>query len=458
MKHLANIVRKEIRELITPGTLVSIIAMSVLFAAIGAMVGSEIEKSVKPPEFAIANLDPLEGGNAEHSAGAMNDFESWYEGFFGVGTGDKVTILDGGDLAILDGGDVDERLALMERIGKDCLIVIPKNFSENIDGSGMGVIETFWIQSETGMMSDLSSAMLSPVMTYLSDFATESYLVSKGLGPEDAKHSINLVYAGRDSTYLQGKLHEGVSPSEISAAASSQTLFIPLVVMLIVVMIGSVLIASIGSEKENKTLETLLTMPISRTTVVFGKILGSAVAGLVFGGIYMGGMVFYMQGLTKFGTGTVSLESLGLSLGLAEWALVFVFVFLSIFCALGLCIILGAFAKNYKSAQIYVMPISIMAIIPMMITMFSSFGSLPVALQALVFAIPFSHPMMVLENLMFDNTAILAGGLVYMLAFSVATIMIAVRLYKSDILLTGLVRKKGGPAFAFKLGRGDGRP
>lgn len=451
MRHLTNIVKKEVKELITPGTLASIIAMAILFAGIGFMVNDEIEKGIKPPEFAIANLDSIDGNDA-YSAGAIASLGEKYEKMFLIEMGDKVVEIKGDDLH--DVTDVEKRLDLMERIGMNSLIVIPKEYSEKISSGNGCSIETFWVQTETGMMGGISSTMLSPVLGHLSDYATKKYLTDNGFSgnPDLAQ---NLVYTGKNSTYLEGTLHERVSPSEISGAISSQTMFIPIIVMLIVVMIGSVLIASIGSEKENKTLETLLTMPISRTTIVFGKILGSAIAGLVFGGINMVGMVFYMQGYTKFGTSSVSLESLGLNLGMAEWILVFLFIFLAIFCALGLCIILGAFAKNYKSAQIYVMPISIMAIIPMLVTMFSGFESLPAFLKALVFAIPFSHPMMVFENLMFGNTAILVGGLVYMLAFSAATIIIAVRLYKSDILITGLVMKKS-KSFAGDRHKGDG--
>jgi len=68
-----------------------------------------------------------------------------------------------------------------------------------------------------------------------------------------------------------------------------------------------------------------------------------------------------------------------------------------------------------------------------------------------LFAIPFTHPMMIMNNLMLGNTFMIWAGLGYLLLFSMLTIYITVRIYNSDILLTGLIRKKKDAAS--KVGR-----
>lgn len=451
MNHLLNLIRKELKELITPGTLVSILVISLMFAGIGMMVDDKIESSMTAPKFVVVNTDARDG-TADYSNEALAEgtFDMWYHKFYGASYKDNVLVSTDADVST-----PESRLAFMKEKGKDIMFVISPDYSEKIATGEMGEIRTYWVQHDSGMMNTMSVAMVSPVIGYFSNMATHKYLVDHGLSPEDAAASMKLIDSGFNATYLHGDYHEGVTPAQISSALSSQTMFVPIIVMLIVVMIGSVLIASIGSEKENKTLETLLTMPVSRTTVVLGKIFGAAITGLVFGGIYMMGMAFYLKGMSRAtASSPVSLESLGLSLGAIEWGVVFLFIFLSLFCALGLCIILGAFAKNYKSAQMYVMPISILAMVPMFVNMFSSYESLPAALQVIIFAIPFSHPMMILENLMFGNTAMLIGGLAYLVGFSAVTILIAVRLYKSDILITGLIKKdKEKSLFGFSSGK-----
>jgi ABC-2 type transport system permease protein len=117
-------------------------------------------------------------------------------------------------------------------------------------------------------------------------------------------------------------------------------------------------------------------------------------------------------------------------------------MFLSIACALGICMILGAFAKNYKSAQTMTMPLSILAIIPMFVVMFSGWYGSNVLIKILLFAIPFSHPMMATEALLNGDVTLVLGGIAYMTIFAIVSILITVRLYKSDILITGLSQNK----------------
>jgi ABC-2 type transport system permease protein len=208
-----------------------------------------------------------------------------------------------------------------------------------------------------------------------------------------------------------------------------------------------------GSEKENKTLETLLTLPMSRTTIVSGKLLAAAFVGLIYGMAYMVGMSFYVGGIMG-SAGGVDLKDYGLSIGLVDWALIAIMIFLAIFCALGICMILGAFTKNFKASQTMILPISILAMIPMFITMFSSWNDLPGVAQAILFAIPFSHPMMVMNNLMFGDMTLVFAGIAYLVVFTIVIIMITVRLYKSDILLTGIGQTKAAKVSKAFLQRG----
>ncbi|MBR4217259.1 MAG: ABC transporter permease, partial [Candidatus Methanomethylophilaceae archaeon] len=141
-------------------------------------------------------------------------------------------------------------------------------------------------------------------------------------------------------------------------------------------------------------------------------------------------------------TSGVNLNDIGLGFEGADYIFLLVSMFLSIVCALGICMILGAFAKNYKSAQTMTMPLSILAMIPAFIIMFSGwYGSAPI-IQGILFVIPFSHPMIAMQALMYNDYTLVLSGIAYMAAFAVVTIAITVRLYNSDILITGLGQNK----------------
>jgi len=109
--------------------------------------------------------------------------------------------------------------------------------------------------------------------------------------------------------------------------------------------------------------------------------------------------------------------------------------------ALALCMILGIFTKNYKAAQTMTLPVTFLAMIPMFVTMFTDFDTLPTVAKVLVFAIPFSHPMIAMRSLMFDNYALVLSGIAYTSVVAIITMLVAVTLFKKDILLTGKVAR-----------------
>jgi len=65
--------------------------------------------------------------------------------------------------------------------------------------------------------------------------------------------------------------------------------------------------------------------------------------------------------------------------------------------------------------------------------------TLPMMARVLVLAIPFSHPMIAMRSLMFDDYALVLGGIAYTSAVALLAMFIAVTLFKKDILLTGKV-------------------
>jgi ABC-2 type transport system permease protein len=203
-------------------------------------------------------------------------------------------------------------------------------------------------------------------------------------------------------------------------------------------------VSSMGMEKENKTLETLLTLPVSRWSIIAGKLAASAIVGLLMAGIYMIGFSYYMGKLT--GGANIDLGQYGLSLSAVDYVLIGLSLFASLLAALALCMVIGTFATNYKSAQTLVMPITFLALIPMFIIMMKDFNTLPMAGKAIVFAIPFSHPMMAFRSLMFDDYALVISGIIYSTLFAVAMIAVAAWIFKTDRLLTGRIGKKAKTA------------
>ena len=447
MSDITNVIRKELRELLTPGSVISVLIMVVLFAGLGGLIGGEVEKAQALPVFGIANGEygdvTLEDGSEWSAADYL---ERLYAGVPENEIGNYIKVVN------VEG--VTDFYELMTSEGINSLIVIDPSFSENVlynlyTASSTTdlrpvVIQEYYLYEPSGMFGSISSSTVSAVVNGMNSDLS-GFLIRGCISPEKVYQFLaDPITRGGDElhTIVNGEPHSGVTPQDIASQVSSQTMMVPMIIMIIIMMVGSIVISSMGSEKENKTLETLLTLPIKRTSIVSGKIIAAAIVGLVYGLAYMAGMSIYMGAMMGPTSSGIDLKALGLGLDMMDWALIALSMFLAIICALGICMILGAFAKNYKSAQTMTMPLSILAMVPMFVIMFSGWYGSGAVIQAVTFAIPFSHPMMAMQSLMYGDYVLVFSGIAYMAIFALATILITVRLYNSDILITGLGQNK----------------
>ncbi|HEC75755.1 MAG TPA: ABC transporter permease [Thermoplasmatales archaeon] len=412
MNHLLNIIKKEVKELLTPATIIPIVVMAFLFGGIGNMIGGTMEEAQKKPLIGIVDND-----NGVFSSITKNVTKSMAEVIYDE-SGEKV----------------DEGLEILKEKGGTALFLMPENFTYNILNNISAVIHVYWIMKGAGIMDMVSSDVVENIMYQINQKISE-ILIEKG------KMNSSFVLSPikkEETTIFKGKEMEGISPSTIGNILSSQSTTVPIIMMIIIIMAGGMVISSMGMEKENKTLETLLTLPVRRSSIVFGKIVGSAIVGLIMAIVYMIGFSYYINSFQQ--SMEINLAGYGISLNFFDYVLIGISVFFSLLSALSLCMVLGTFAKNYKSAQTLTVPVSILAIIPMFIIMFKDFDTLPFTLKIILFAIPFSHPMMAMRSLLFKNYFIVIAGILYVAIFAFILIMIAVWVFKTDKLITGRIK------------------
>jgi ABC-2 type transport system permease protein len=380
---IGNIVKKEFKELFTIATLIPMIVIAVVFGLVGQSIGSIGERMEEKPVVGVVDIDD----------GAFSDI--------------AMSVLTEKAEVIYSGNDAEKGLEEVREENGVALLVIPQDFSQDIYADNPGEIEIYWIMKGAGIMDSISSGVVEGLVQAVNQG------ISTKLIQEDSSSNPALVLAPTkrvDST----------------------------VVMMLIIMAGASVISSMGMEKENKTLETLLTLPVRRSYIVIGKMIGSALVGMIMAAIYMIGFSRYMS---SFQISDVNLADFGLVLGIQDYLLIGISLFTALLAGLSLCIVLGTFAKNYRSAQTLIFPITALAMISMFITIFRDFDTIPAILRIFVFAIPFSHPMMAMRALMMDNYPLVISGIAYAAVFTVIMIVVAVRIFNSDRLLTGSAQK-----------------
>jgi sodium transport system permease protein len=121
-----------------------------------------------------------------------------------------------------------------------------------------------------------------------------------------------------------------------------------------------------AGEKERGTMETILTSPISRADLAFGKFLTVFTASVVSTALSIGSLAFVWSKRAEFGMGASGLQisiNAGSLLSLTMVLLPLAALFASVLIAVAL------YAKSYREAQSYISPMVFVVVLPGIIGM-----------------------------------------------------------------------------------------
>ena len=394
-----NLLKKELTELINAQMIMGLVVSLALFWLMGNVmqsVTSELAEDAKNTNVYICDMD-----DSDVTHELIKDMES------NGAKVNKVTV-NGEDYA---SGFKDNSFK--------SYVVLPKGFADQL-ASGE--------KPEIISVSKLKSASTFSGLTGGTD--TTEALINKYVSIEISKQKI--------------------SSGTILSKITTTNMMLPIIIMVLILMTSQSLIASISNEKIDKTLETLLSAPVSRGSVITAKMLAAAIVALINAGVMMFGFSAYSKGMTGAITSDLgvsdevgkvlsagdAMKQLGLNLGVTDYLIVGVQLFITIMICLAISIILGALVNDSKSAQTMLLPIMMMVMIPWFVTMFTDVNSLPTVPKLIVYAIPFTHTFTAIPNLMFGNTTELWIGLVYQIIVFAVVMFFALKLFKSDKILT----------------------
>ncbi len=401
-----KIIIKEIRELFKKSTLIAMIMMAVLFAYLGKTMSSFEDKIKAKPKITVINKD-----NGEFSKILLLKME------------------ENAELIIVE--DDEESAVKAHPNDNTSLIVISNNFTKNIKNGEKGDIKIYYFLEGAGLLNSFSTSAVRGVLYASAIPISDSLIMNSSNAEPNISRDPLMIY---ETTHLKGRSFDNLTPKLLNEIIRSQTGTVPILIMMLIIISGSSVIASMGVEKEDKTLETLLSMPVKRSDIIIGKIIGSAVVGIVFAGIYMIGFKYYMDSATMY---SINPATYGLTLSIKDLIMGGISFFASLLAGLSLCMVLGAFTKDYKASQSMVFPVTLMAMFAMFLSMFMDINSMPAVLKTIYLIIPFSHPMIALREMMFGNVTIVIYGIVYCMIFFGTMIGISVWIFNSDILLIG---------------------
>ena len=246
------------------------------------------------------------------------------------------------------------------------------------------------------------------------------------------------------SSIIKGQIEQGVDASTLSSLMLSQSIALPITIMIMLTYAMQIAATSVAMEKEEKTLETLLTTPVDRFAILMGKVsstiivAGAASIAVLVGYNYMIGSI--STGIAGNLGGSVDLVALGLVPSVGGYILLGISLFFTLLSALALAVIMSAFSENVRGAQALVGYVYPLIFIPSLALVYLDVNSLPLAIKAIFYAIPYSHPIIAAKAVITGDYGIVVFGIVYVAIFTVVIMYIASRLFATEKILTAKLR------------------
>lgn len=312
-----------------------------------------------------------------------------------------------GQINFMDTDDPDKAL---EELEIKAIVHVEKGFDEKIENGTMGNVKIKYDQSSS--KSDMATSRLIRII--------ENY--SQGITNERLKA------IGVDLDTLKAVAIESTSVSkEGGMGLMIFSMIFPMLITIYSAVSGIAAATDLGAgEKERQTLEPLLTTKASRLSILGGKYLAVFIAGVI--GTVASLIGFFIASIMNpeiLGKGIALPLSSILTIGLFCIGLNLVFS--------GLELTISFYARNFKEAQTYLAPLSIILLIPAYATMYLDGKAVPEA----YFHIPIINTIAIIKEaivLIIDPIHILIV-LAWTVVYIFASLFLTVNMFKKESVI-----------------------
>ncbi len=323
--------------------------------------------------------------------------------------------------------------------GGDVVVYVPAGFSQNVSSDQKARLQMFINFKEFSIYEFVKSGRVDAALS-----AYEQALVNSRItvGIPDVPSETVLNPLGVDyESVIKGEARP-VNPSVLQTTVKLQSMMGPIVIMLVLILAMQVAATSMAVEKEAKTLETLLTIPVSRLSILFGKLAGSVTIAFLATVANVAAFTYYMGsvlGSVSVGLGDLDLAAIGLAPSVEGYAILGLALFGALISALALALTLGTLAQDVRGAQSLIGILMVPVFLPTIFLMMGDISTLPAAFQTALYLIPFTYPVLASQALFTGNYGIILIGLAYTAAFTFATLYLAAKVLSTERIMTAKI-------------------
>lgn len=267
------------------------------------------------------------------------------------------------------------------------------------------------IQSEDG---SIVTSLITNYLDNYNNYLGQSYLVNNNIDLSKVYNNLNY-----NVTEIKG---ESIFGNQIILMAITFT------IMAITLSCIYTSTDTTAGEKERGTLETILTFPIRRKELIFGKYLAISISGIValLIGVFLSivSLYYVKNNFSIYDNVIFNINTITILLT------ILILLFYTLFIS-GLCITIASFTKSFKEAQSALTPISLVTCIPMFLEM------LNINISGVLSFIPIINHTIVINNILTSSINInnILITIISSIIYIIVLLLFINKMYKSEKIL-----------------------
>ncbi len=328
----------------------------------------------------------------------------------------------------------------IEKSNIQALIIIPKGYGENITKFNKANIETYYFIRSSGISETSILSMINSILEKYSDVLSLRLIsdIASDKKPENLKDPIKI-----DSLSIVGGRVLNVPPETLIGQIMMQTMIIPLTLFILTIVVAQTAATATAVENEERTLETLLTFPVSRYEILLAKLMGSAVIAIIGAVLYLIGYYIYLEKMLTIIEEPIMEEGIALLAflpppSIEAYIILGINVLLAIFFTTSLGVVIGALSSDVRISNSLLGIIIIPIMIPAFLIMYGGeIGNLPLIIQIIVYALPTSYPLISTKKIFLGSIPIESiYGIPYSIILTLIVIYLTGKILSPEKLLT----------------------
>lgn len=269
--------------------------------------------------------------------------------------------------------------------------------------------------------------------TVLQEVFRVTAMIGNGISPEQANQIMSMQIESETATLGKDQMQNFF-----------YTYIMIFALYMVILLYGQMVATNVATEKSSRAMEVLITSA-KPTSMMFGKVLASCIAGLVqLIAVFGTALVFYNLNKNAWGDNRMIESLFNIPVEL--------FVYMLVFFVLGFLIYaflygaIGSTASKLEDINTSVLPITFLFIIAFMVVMLSmANGDVDSTLMVICSYIPFTSPMAMFTRICMSTVAWyeIAVSIAVLIGSTIGIGFIAAKIYRVGVLLYGTTPKIG---------------